>query len=252
MVSPISSRIYNLEAKARIKSHFKTNVNNNLPWQIENRTKKISGYTADRESSPALFVNAEKNLRAEQVEAFAKKRKIEELNYQAYNAKNDLVNAGIEFVPKSKALLEGTIDMKNVELVMSSKYRRNYSSNIQNHSIRDTYFFEMMNDCVGLFEISKDFYRSHGKQRKIRTSLHKVTSSTSGTSGTGTSLSSSPCDSESEEETTSTAYLMPRLTEKVNVIHSNSGSIYKLLSSSNDDVISLEDALISSNARYVP
>ena len=125
MVSPISSRIYNLEAKARIKSHFKTNVNNNLPWQIENRTKKISGYTADRESSPALFVNAEKNLRAEQVEAFAKKRKIEELNYQAYNAKNDLVNAGIEFVPKSKALLEGTIDMKNVELVMSSKYRRN-------------------------------------------------------------------------------------------------------------------------------
>ena len=116
----------------------------------------------------------------------------------------------------------------------------------------DTYLFEMMNDCVGLFDISKEFYKSHGKQRKIRTNLHKATSSNCGTSRTGTSLSSSPCDSESEEETTSTAYLMPRLTEKVNVIHSNAGSIYKLLSSSNDDVISLEDALISSNARYVP
>ena len=226
MVSPISSRIYNLEAKARIKSHFKTNVNNNLPWQIENRTKKISGYTADRESSPALFVNAEKNLRAEQVEAFAKKRKIEELNYQAYNAKNDLVNAGIEFVPKSKALLEGTIDMKNVELVMSSKYRRNYSSNIQNHSIRETYFFEMMNDCVGLFDISKEFYKSHGKQRKIRTSLHKVTSSTSGTSGTGTSLSSSPCDSESEEETIDSKKLLTAFLSQDNIVNEN-GEIVK-------------------------
>jgi len=84
MVSPLSSRIYNLEAKAKIKN-LKPSLTNDskLPWQIENRRKRISGYIADKESE-SVVVNTQKQHRAEQVESLAKRRKVEQQNFKAH------------------------------------------------------------------------------------------------------------------------------------------------------------------------
>ncbi len=241
MVSPLSSRIYNLEAKAKIKNRkHLNNVTHSLPWQLESRTKRISGYTADRES-PSVVVNFKKQNRADVTEAFAKKRKIEELNFQAYNVKNDLENAGVDFVPRSKALPEGFIDMSGVTLIKSSEYTGTRNAPQTSDFYESAY--ELMVGLETMIKSSEEFYKGNGRQHKKRKNnvFIKALSITSSTTY-GTSLSSSPCDSEFEEE--STPSVLPTIVE--NPLDIGASATKEYLLSSKDNFATLEEALSSS------
>ena len=242
MVSPLSSRIFNLEAKAKIKSSTASSVSSGsvkIPWHIENRRKRISGYTADGESR-SQSVNAEKQLRADLVEATAKKRKIEEINFQAYNVKNDLAKARIEYSPRSRALPVGTIDMSKVELIMSSKY------NPENR--KDTGVVEYNFDTLtSMICATRNFY--NGPRKKFRSSQtvpeKKADSVTSSTTMTTSSPSESPFDSESEDEKTSmNDIILPGLVAKVQEYKTTS-TVSKICSSSNGKLMELGEALMA-------
>jgi hypothetical protein len=251
MVSPLSSRIYNLEAKARIKNfkHLSKIPEATLPWQIENRTKRISGYIADRES-PSVVVNAEKQNRADMTEAHAKKRKNEELNFQAYNVKNDLASAGVDFVPRSKALPEGSIDMSGVTHIMSSQYTESETDKCESNPDLCKTSYELSTDYCNLVEASKVFYNTNVKRKKIVPKFPKNVSkalsfTSSTTNGTSTSLSSSPCLSEAEDGSTQSQFVLPKIIEDPPQ-HSDD-TMLGFLSSANDNFTTLEEALNSSN-----
>lgn len=220
-----------------------------MPWHIENRRKRISGYTADGESR-SQSVNAEKQLRADQVEAHAKKRKIEEKNFQAFNVKNDLAKAGIEYSPRSRALPVGTIDMSKVELIMSSKYELDHristdsKGNIaQNEDISAQYNTDTF---ASLISTTSHFY--NGRQNKARSSqrVPKPDSVTSSTTLNTSSPSESPFDSESEDENTPlTKIVLPGFVEKVEEYRISS-VLSKIFRSSEGKIIDLEKALVSS------
>lgn len=246
MVSPLSSRIFNLEAKAKIKTSATAAVNAKIPWHIENRRKRISGYTADGESR-SHSVNAEKQLRADQVEANAKKRKVEESNFQAYNVKNDLANAGIKYSPRSRALPVGMIDMSKVELIMSSKYQPDYLSQ-NNTDNQDSTFMDYNAELFSsMISETRHFY--NGKQKKFRSSQRVAIKADSVTSSTtmNTSPSESPFDSDSEDEKAPIVdALLPGLVEKVEEYKITS-TVSKMCSASEGKLIELGTALMSCN-----
>ena len=239
MVSPLSSRIYNLEAKVKIKNPSQARKSYKLPWQIENRRKRISGYIADRES-PSMVVNAEKQLRAKQIQGHAKKRKNEEQHFEAHNVKNDLANAGINFVPRSRALPEGSIDMSNVELIMSSNYSPVKRPRTDTTSDNCRSSIDVMSDYLSLIDATKDHYKVNKMNKKNEKVMNKALSTTSTISTTGDSSPS--CDSDYfEDDHFFTASTLPGLAEKVNMFkHSN--AICDFLSSSKDNFINLHEA----------
>eukprot|EP00557_Chaetoceros_sp_GSL56_P006940 CAMPEP_0176499348 /NCGR_PEP_ID=MMETSP0200_2-20121128/12878_1 /TAXON_ID=947934 /ORGANISM="Chaetoceros sp., Strain GSL56" /LENGTH=404 /DNA_ID=CAMNT_0017897759 /DNA_START=23 /DNA_END=1237 /DNA_ORIENTATION=- len=120
MVLPLSSRILKAEAKAK-----------NSGFALASKSKKhVSGYSADRsdqESPPASLCTTEKTKekRAQHVEQCAKRRRTKEANFQAFNARNDLIQAGVKCQPglfgRSRAVLQGCVDMDTVDLIVVSK-----------------------------------------------------------------------------------------------------------------------------------
>ncbi len=132
MVSPLSSRIMNAEAKANINGASKYRpLTANVIGEWQRRAqKRVSGYTADRsegESPPASLYSLDKEMgakemRAQQVESLAKRRRTEEANFQAFNVKNDLSKAGLNLpVLRSRALLRGSVNMDSVKLIRVTK-----------------------------------------------------------------------------------------------------------------------------------
>jgi hypothetical protein len=175
MVSPLSSRIINLEAKAKIKNNSSQNQdtnkkNNQLPWQLESRRKRISGYTADRESpSQRTAIATDKRVRAQQVEANAKKKKVEEQNFQAFNVKEDLAECGVKYLPRPHGgafpILDGSIDMSHVELVMASNYKSDIDQNVR--SDQPTYAYRDNSSVyASLIDQAKPYYKE-GIGRKV-------------------------------------------------------------------------------------
>lgn len=140
MVSPLSSRILNAEAKANIKGGntcYRPLLSQSVMESWERQRKRgISGYSADRErdtaSSPlSVQCSFQKQMRTNIVEAQAKRRRTEELNYQAFNVKNDLSTAGVSSLPflgRQKALPPGSVDMSRVELIIATKDSPYYSN----------------------------------------------------------------------------------------------------------------------------
>jgi hypothetical protein len=263
MVSPLSSRIINLEAKAKIKNDYKAPrfSASKLPWQLESRRQRISGYTADREGSTQV-VTTEKQIRANQVEASAKKRKVEELNFQAHNVKKDLANADMTYAPRSRALPAGAIDMSNVELVMASKYVSDIDPNMEltndqnsgsdnssgtsSCSYVSASSLENISSYMSLIEEARSFYKGGPKQKRHRTmqSFTNTTRSSTSTStgpSTTTSLSSSTT---SLSSASTSSFLSPGMEEKVEVYRRNS-TIHKILYTPETNEISLDNALIS-------
>ena len=129
MVSPLSSRMMNAEAKANgANSYARRPLTANVIEEWKKKAKKrVSGYWADRsdQESPPMTANSlDKEFRAKQVEIHAKRRRLEESSFQAHNARNDLKKAGISCPPglfgRSRALLLGSVDMSKVNLVVVS------------------------------------------------------------------------------------------------------------------------------------
>ncbi len=252
MVSPLSSRIINLEAKVKIKKRIKEPDNSNFPWQLESRKKRISGYTADGEGV-LHEVSSEKRLNAEKVEANAKRRRTEEKNFQAHNVQNDLAAAGKVYIPRSRALPLGTVDMSRVELVTSSKYQEeSAAADTKGDSLNNTMSaYEEHSAYASLFEASTAFYHGTKKQQKhcriSRSSARSITSETTGS----TSLSSSPFYSDEDE--VASPYPPPPVQLPVKVFKGLAEKVqeYKvssILSTAKSNFMSLESALVSSES----
>jgi hypothetical protein len=228
MVTPLSSRIISLEAKVKIKntSYRKHAASTKMPWQLESRRKRISGYTADRDS-PSQVVPAEKRFRAEQVELNAKRRKIEEGNFQAHNVKKDLANAnmnsGVKCCPKARNLVAGSIDISNVELVMAKDHKPDIVRDVRlgwdKRAYVDTFsaYASLMDAVKPLY---KDSHFKAGFQRRAQwTSAHKASSTTSCSTGVFGSLN---IDSEYEDDAILTPSLLmgqDELPERKSVAH---------------------------------
>jgi len=247
MVSPLSSRILNLEAKAKIKN-FRPPQTVKQPWQIKNRKKRLSGYLADKERSlsPSQFVNARKQMRADQVKSNAKRKKTGELNFQAHNARQYLSDAGVDFTPGPRTPAHDSIDLSNVELVIVSKEKPYAPKACRNsdQSLGST------SDYSSLINMCKGFYDVGGSNRKI-VPLHMAVpksyvSNHYGTNSdtTGyTSICSSPVDSDSdaENEETHTSDICQVRVDYIEV--KCLPSAQNILQSHDEKILSLDDAL---------
>ena len=206
MVSPLSSRILNLEAKAKI----------NIRAPVTHNTKRTSGYSADKESTKTSEdIQPKKQDRVNQVESQAKKRKLEELNFQAANAREDLRQNGIQCLPgligRSRALPVGAVDMSTVKLIVRSKgqpcHEAITETSLEEIPSGNTYD-DLLNACKSFYEISGPMTPADDNAANY----HGRPPSTTSTITSGESfVPTSDADSDSED----TPLVIPaRLTEK--------------------------------------
>jgi PAS domain-containing protein len=216
MVSLLSSRIMNAEAKANSKYRPLTAANVLGEWgQLRGAKKRDaststsngsgsgSGYSADRSESPPDSLSSMQHSTTTTYESLVKKRKTEVDTFQAFNVKNDLAKAGVQCLPglRSRALPRGSVDMSRVKLVLSSKDNPylgdqcepghgNGNGNGHGHTTR----IHSSEDYSDLFKATQQFYTS---DQSIPAFSEEGTS-TLGSDSTSNSISTSPSDSESE------------------------------------------------------
>jgi len=119
MVSPLSFRMLNFDAKANSVSLPFTNVNQNSrgEWQQFAQVKRFSGYSADKESLRSITSVTKQKT--------SKKRQIDKVHYQAGSAHSNLVRGGDTY----KRSLQGSpcthsrgiLNTNAVKLITSSK-----------------------------------------------------------------------------------------------------------------------------------
>lgn len=273
MVTPLSSRIIDLEAKVKIKnaSNHKHVASTKLPWQLESRRKYISGYTSDTDSHSQI-VPAKKRFRAEQVEANAKRRKIEEENFQAHNIKKDLANAnskvntGVKYSPRARNLANDSIDISNVNLVMAKDYRPDIVRDIRlDWNMRA--YNNSFSAYASLIDTAKPFYKDNGHRTGFQRisqwkSTHRAFDTASRSTGESSSLN---IDNEYEYDTilTPSALLgQNELLERQSAGHDDAvfekskqtvscSAVTRILTATKTDSMTLESALIDcQSTRY--
>lgn len=170
MVSPISSRIKKAEAKANLKRTTFASKNVTKQKKIPKPKKHTSGYSADKDSptsSVCSMTLGTKSLRAQTVEENSKRRKMEELNYQAFNVKRDM-EAGVISKESCNPIVDDTaslhnktikdIDLKKVRQIISQDYDQH---NISNDDVmRETICNEEEIDYNDLLYSCQHFYSS--------------------------------------------------------------------------------------------
>jgi hypothetical protein len=248
MVSPLSSRILNLEAKARIKNyrpahhqHDSPPSNRNQSWQVKkDKRHRISGYSADAESK-SFVVNMDKQNRAAQVEAQANKRRKLDLDFQAFNVRKDLANAGIQCNPglvgRSRALPAGSIDMRFVRLVTVSKD----SPYDEEEDLEDSpvpQYTNYISDYTSVLKDCQQFYTQLKQGHRIKCHTPYSLSGSETTSSSSTPLS----ESDNEEDS---SFAIP-----AKVFTSNNGTIRccnemlsEIISKSDSKYLTMESAL---------
>jgi hypothetical protein len=199
MVPPLSSRILNIEAKATINPFITINP---LPFDHVVR-KRVSGYSADRESPEEEDVSESKQNRAHQVEVNAKRRRIDELIFQAINIKADLERVGIHYVPTTRPHFHGhgNVDMSTVKLVTVSKSRpyieEGHGRNGHHgHNLSDSAFFS---DVQTLLQSCQHHYNNVKGRLTEETRHLKDNKETDASSGTTSTDSTNLSDSEDGE-----------------------------------------------------
>lgn len=209
MVSPLSSRIFSLEAKKTNKS-----FPSQFPGQGEGTgavgaggKKRISGYMADRESrdSPTIRVSDKKSRRSNEVELTAKRQKLAQLNFQASRARADLADVGIHcpagiFVGKSKLHFPGPpIDKSKVELYIATKEKpytdatKLFSGNVISPS---NSYAEISCDYGDIIRDSRSFYAASKPISYDKDFLNQHQPDPSTTGSNDTPSESSESDSE--------------------------------------------------------
>lgn len=203
MVLPLSSRILKAEAKARSSG-----------FTLASKSKKrVSGYSADRsdqESPPATLsttMEKTKEKRAQHVEQCAKRKRVEEANFQAFNARNDLAQAGVKCQPgifgRSRALPQGHIDMDTVDLIVVSKetpYTNDKEGFEDTGYMTDIEYSDVSSeDYMDLLTCSQQFYLAKG--RIPTPSEDAVNERSSQISSSNTTGFSTAVDSDNEFET---------------------------------------------------
>jgi hypothetical protein len=172
MVSPISLRIKKAEAKANLKLTTFASKNGLKHKKIPKPKKHTSGYSADKDSptsSVCSMTLGTKSLRAQTVEENSKRRKMEELNYQAFNAKRDM-EAGVISKESYNPIVDDTaslrtkmikdIDLKKVRQIVSRDYDQHNNSN--DDAMREIIGNEEEIDYNDLLYSCQHFYSSSG------------------------------------------------------------------------------------------
>ena len=248
MVSPLSSRILNLEAKAKISRdiiHAPLPPTADRAWARGNlKTKRVSGYSADRESQrPSPPIQSAKQKRVNHVETQAKKRRIDELNFQAANVREDLKESGIQCLPglfgRSRALPVGSVDMSSVKLVVRSKGQPCHeatSSKLPADQVPCT------NTYSDLLYACQSFYKINGPITDVNADVyHDRAPSATSTITTSESVTSTS-DGDSDSELIIPARLKERTSkEKASVVKKEQNELN--LEPLSSPCLSLEDAL---------
>jgi hypothetical protein len=167
MNPPLSSRLLDAHAKANIDSSsaYARRPFFREEWEHPVNTKKrISGYSADRseqESPPCSECSlGNKETRANQVEQGAKRRRTEKIDFQAFYARNDLAEAGVNCLPG------GSIETDRVGLIVVSK-NNPYVNDLQvvhsqDQAVEDANNYESTHmDYMQLFSCAQHFYTSN-------------------------------------------------------------------------------------------
>lgn len=257
MVSPLSSRMMNAEAKANgASSYARRPLTANVIEEWKKKAKKrVSGYWADRsdqESPPMGAYSLDKEIRAKQVEIHAKRRRLEESAFQAHNARNDLKKAGISCPPglvgRSRALLVGSVDMSKVNLVVVSNDQvvsgKKEEKQSQVEVVKTQQGLASFDEYSQLLSLSQQYYITKGRiPTPSEEEPEERCSDTTGTNSTGTNSDSS--DYEPPE-------ILPKLLEiqeEQKASHSIPDYVIQCIGSSLDaSRLSLEEALMNMNS----
>lgn len=268
MVSPISTRIIKAEAKANLKQTSFASTTFTNPKLV--KKKHVSGYSADKDSpasSVCSLTREARSLRAMAVEENAKRRKTEELNYQASTVKRDM-QAGADFT-KNKAnsfaddyaaslhsKITTSIDKGNVQRIYSNAYDSNTSL------VEESTFDDKEIDFSDLLYSCQHFYCSNGpiptpseeEMNGIRASrrFEKFSNHSYSTlsSESGSSTPSPGIDSSGEENVINciSKLIQTKQESKTNKNHTPSTTILKFFCQSIvPSKMTLEDAIESGN-----
>jgi hypothetical protein len=262
MVSPLSSRILNAEAQAKIAIYYPP-VNNPLAvnviedWQQRAKSnKRVSGYSADRsdhEILPSRFCSLDKAVRAQQVGNHAKRRRTEEASFQAFNARSDLANSGVNCLPgligRSRALPHGSFNMNEVKLIVVSR-NNPYEDDIEPiESVNKTNDISSNEDYMQLISCSQHFYTTMGRVPTPSVEAANERSNNENASNTiGTMNTPTECSSISEGLPND---IIPKPQDKGYVqdketVGASEDMIHRISSSKSSTTITLEDALAPS------
>ena len=182
MASPLNCRILNHQTNDSSMSLSTRNIKV-IASSYGRGRKRISGYSVDGESISLHATSLDKQMRADHIEAHAKKRKTEENNYQALNARNDVKNTEISpssrISCQSRVLSHESIDLSTVDLITVSKNRpyipEKYNSEINetnNHCIDSAMY-------IDLLEICRPFYALPGGSTHKNISYRSVSTPSS-------------------------------------------------------------------------
>ena len=213
MVSMLSASLLQNAPNKSLLSHINPTANSTL--SNKKPRKRVSGYSADREGAKiksfAGILCDEKQKRAHEVEALARKRKLAEINYDVANARADIARAGMSCPPglvgRSRALPPGSVSMDSVTLLVSKDYdKMSESPRTQGPTFSPQMarlYSELIYSC-----------RSHYKSSTKRVSIlpEQNNQNTEGSMDTPTTYSLSDTDSDDNNEVN----IPPRLEGSIN------------------------------------
>jgi len=205
MVSPLSTRLFNLEATASSMNYPQFAKNNQMSRQgwhqlAHAKRKRLSGYSADKESvhSKSAITSVEKEKRANLIGLASKKRKKDELHYQAVSARSTLAQGGYLYkrslLGTSRALLHEGIDMKATKLITVSKDNP-YEEKSEKVNAYDLSIYSEM------VQSSKQFYSLNGN-RLSNDRKNTIQGQEEGRNATNSTISSKLSGTESDDGTT--------------------------------------------------
>ena len=191
MAPPLNCRILNHQTNTSSMSLSTRNIKT-IASSYGRGRKRISGYSVDGESISLHATSLDKQMRADHIEAHAKKRKTEENNYQALNARNEVKITGISppsrISCQSRVLSHESIDLSAVDLITVSKNRPyipekyNSETNETNDHCIDSAMY------VDLLQITRPFYALTGG------SIHRNISNRSVSTSSSPSISGTDSD----------------------------------------------------------
>lgn len=190
-----------------------------------------------------LLFSPQSKKRVNHVETQAKKRRIDELNFQAANVREDLKESGIQCLPglfgRSRALPVGSVDMSSVKLVVRSKGQPCHeatSSKLPADQVPCT------NTYSDLLYACQSFYKINGPITDVNADVyHDRAPSATSTITTSESVTSTS-DGDSDLELIIPARLKERTSkEKASVVKKEQNELN--LEPLSSPCLSLEDAL---------
>jgi hypothetical protein len=202
MVSPLSTRLFNIEGKTGSSNYPHFIKNNKISRQGHQlvQIKRVSGYSADKENGQpnSSTTSVEKEKRAKLIGMASRKRKKDELHYQAATACSTLAQGGHLYkrsrLVSFRTLPDEGIDTKRTKLISVSRGNP-YEEMTEKVDVYDlSIYSEMVQSC-------KQFY-SLGGRRLSNDRKNAIQDQEEDSSATNSTISSKLSDTESDYGTT--------------------------------------------------